>query len=118
MCEIKVLNILELHLNLVNMVGACTSQIKDGQLWLILEYCQYGDMKSFLLKNKPTLKENFKDQNLTSCLNHRLLIKWAHDITKGMEYLSTKKIMHGDLAARNILIGDYNGIKGSFFSQK
>ena len=109
LCEIKVLDMLDLHLNLVNMFGACTSQIKNGQLWLVLEYCPYGDMKSFLLKNKNILKENLKCQGLINDLNERLLIKWAYDIAKGMEYLSFKKIMHGDLAARNILIDTQNG---------
>lgn len=36
----------------------------------------------------------------------RLFLKWSHSIAKGMHYLSSKRIMHGDLAARNILIGD------------
>ena len=34
----------------------------------------------------------------------RLLLRWAYDIAKGMEYLSRNTIMHGDLAARNVLI--------------
>ena len=36
MCEIKVLDKLDMHLNLVNMVGACTTQFRSGQLWLLL----------------------------------------------------------------------------------
>ena len=34
-----------------------------------------------------------------------LFTKWGYEIAKGMEYLSSKNVMHGDLAARNILIG-------------
>ena len=34
------------------------------------------------------------------------LIRWAHGIAKGMEYLASKRIMHGDLAARNILLDE------------
>ena len=117
MCEIKVLDMLDLHLNLVNMLGACTSQIRNGHLWLILEYCPCGDMKSFLLKNKNILKKNLKRQAFSNGFDERLLIKWAHDISKGMEYLSSKKIMHGDLAARNILIGTHEGIKNTYVAK-
>ena len=38
-------------------------------------------------------------------LNSRLLLQWAFHIAKGMQYLARMHIMHGDLAARNILIG-------------
>ena len=51
-CEIKVLDQLEMHPNLVNMMGACTTKFKSGKIWLLLEYCSHGDMKNFLLKNE------------------------------------------------------------------
>ena len=54
-CEIKVLDKLEYHLNLVNMVGACTTEFKSGKIWLLLEYCPHGDMKNFLLKNRDII---------------------------------------------------------------
>ena len=44
-------------------------------------------------------------------LNNRCLLHWSYDIAKGMEHLSSNNIMHGDLAARNILLAD-NLIKG------
>lgn len=34
------------------------------------------------------------------------LLRWSHEIGKGMEYLSSKRVIHGDLAARNVLIND------------
>ena len=36
--------------------------------------------------------------------NSRLFLTWTYDVAKGMEYLSRNNIMHGDLAARNILL--------------
>ena len=36
-------------------------------------------------------------------------------MAKGMEYLESKNIMHGDLAARNILVGENFTVKISDF---
>ena len=35
-----------------------------------------------------------------------MLQKWCLEIAKGMEYLESRFVMHGDLAARNILLGE------------
>ena len=117
MCEIKVLDKLDQHLNLVNMVGACTNEFKDGRLWLLLEFCPLGDMKRFLLKNKETIRQNLSRQVPIDELNDRLFIKWAHGISKGMDHLSSMRIMHGDLAARNILIGVHGSTDESYVAK-
>ncbi|KAG0713917.1 Vascular endothelial growth factor receptor 1 [Chionoecetes opilio] len=43
------------------------------------------------------------------------LISWAWQVAQGMEYLCRRKILHGDLAARNILLADNNRVKISDF---
>ena len=64
-----------------------------------------GDMKSFLIKHEhDLLYENEKYDGISN-LDSRLLIQLSYDIAMGMRYLSRKQVMHGDLAARNILIG-------------
>ena len=117
MCEIKVLSRLDKHLNLVNMLGACTKHFNSGQLWLLLEFCPHGDMKTFLLNNEETLKQSLHTQISIDGFDERLFVKWAHSIAKGMEYLSTKRIMHGDLAARNILIGISDGKDNNYIAK-
>ena len=107
MSEIKILDKLDVHLNLVNMIGACTTQLEKGKLWLLLEYCPQSDMKKFLLRNREAIIKDLKPKRTSDSEFERVFIKWAHGITKGMEYLFTKRIMHGDLAARNILIGKH-----------
>ena len=85
------------------MLGACKSQLLYGHLWLLLEFSPHGDLKSFLSKNEEQFKMSIRNND---GLDERLIVKWAYDIAKGMDYISSKNIMHGDLAARNILIGE------------
>ncbi|XP_053693410.1 vascular endothelial growth factor receptor 1 isoform X2 [Sabethes cyaneus] len=39
------------------------------------------------------------------------LVCWASQVACGMEYLASRKVLHGDLAARNILLCDDNVVK-------
>ncbi|XP_046621164.1 uncharacterized protein LOC124305627 [Neodiprion virginianus] len=39
------------------------------------------------------------------------LVSWAWQISRGMQYLSAKKVLHGDLAARNVLLSEDNIVK-------
>ncbi|XP_049548189.1 vascular endothelial growth factor receptor 1-like [Anopheles darlingi] len=47
----------------------------------------------------------------TRSINTTDLICWAAQIASGMEYLASRKVMHGDLAARNVLLCDDNVVK-------
>uniref|UniRef100_A0A8C6M191 receptor protein-tyrosine kinase n=1 Tax=Nothobranchius furzeri TaxID=105023 RepID=A0A8C6M191_NOTFU len=51
MSELKIMSHLGPHLNIVNLLGACT---KHGPLYLITEYCRYGDLVDYLHRNKHT----------------------------------------------------------------
>ena len=53
-CEIKVLDNLDKHLNLVNMFAACTQNCQRGQIWLLLEFCPHGDLKKLLAKHRQS----------------------------------------------------------------
>ena len=39
------------------------------------------------------------------------LLCWAYQVARGMEYLADRKVMHGDLATRNILLAKDNIVK-------
>merc|ERR1712051_538036 len=117
MSEIKILDKLDVHLNLVNMIGACTTQLENGKLWLLLEYCPQSDMKKFLLRNREAIIKDLKPKRTWDSEFERAFIKWAHGIAKGMEYLFTKRIMHGDLAARNILIGTHGETENRYLAK-
>ena len=101
--EIKIMGNVNPHLNMVSMIGACTSELKEhGKAWILLEFCAYGDLKNYLIQNKEQIlcgEEN-------DPINNRCLIKWTHDIASGMKFLAENQVMHGDLAARNILLDE------------
>uniref|UniRef100_A0A6Q2X251 receptor protein-tyrosine kinase n=1 Tax=Esox lucius TaxID=8010 RepID=A0A6Q2X251_ESOLU len=58
--ELKIMSHLGPHLNIVNLLGACT---KQGPIYLITEYCRYGDLVDYLHRNKHTFLEYYADQN-------------------------------------------------------
>ncbi|XP_051793851.1 platelet-derived growth factor receptor beta-like isoform X2 [Acanthochromis polyacanthus] len=51
MSELKVLVHLGPHLNVVNLLGACT---RGGPVYLITEFCRHGDLVNYLQRNKHT----------------------------------------------------------------
>ena len=49
LAEIKIMSNITPQINLVNMIGSCTSEYAEhGELWLLLEFCQHGDLKNYL----------------------------------------------------------------------
>lgn len=82
--EIKIMSYVNPHINLVSMIGACTSELKkNNELWLVLEYCHYGELKTYLMQNKENLLHLPPDDQI----NSRCLIRWCYDIAKGMEWI-------------------------------
>ncbi|XP_076182482.1 PDGF- and VEGF-receptor related isoform X2 [Ptiloglossa arizonensis] len=181
--ELKIMVHLGKHLNVVNLLGACTQNIFKRELLVIVEYCQFGNLHNYLLRHResfinqidptsgkfdpaigtdilnrtisvssnnsltpnsgtdsiqssgmdsqgvsmspdgcvfsndssqPGLRTNYhgdyKDSNLKPICTQDLL-SWAFQVARGMEYLSHRKVLHGDLAARNILLAEENVVK-------
>ncbi|XP_054082942.1 vascular endothelial growth factor receptor 1 isoform X4 [Zeugodacus cucurbitae] len=231
--ELKILVHLGPHLNVVNLLGAVTKNIAKRELMVIVEYCRYGNVQNFLLRNRkrfinqintetdkidPTItKQRFSDNfeynrdgvkyvnlafanhqyvnhmnnvnnnytannrrnsdedprsgtragrpnstgylrqsdlyegHVDSCATEQTiittipedddhvlsnnsvqpawrsnykpdsteamtvttthLVSWAFQVARAMDYLSSRKVLHGDLAARNILLCENNVVK-------
>jgi len=61
---------------------------------------------------QPAWRSNYKtDSNEAMTVTTVDLISWAFQVARGMDYLSSKKVLHGDLAARNILLCENNIVK-------
>lgn len=58
MAELKILIHLGRHLNIVNLLGAVTKNLDKGELLVIVEYCEHGNLRDYLLANR----DQFVDQ--------------------------------------------------------
>uniref|UniRef100_A0A665WVS3 Tyrosine-protein kinase n=1 Tax=Echeneis naucrates TaxID=173247 RepID=A0A665WVS3_ECHNA len=87
--EIEILKSLQ-HENIVKYKGVCYSAGRRN-LRLIMEYLPHGSLRDYLIKNKERI-------------DHKKLVHYTSQICKGMEYLSSKRYIHRDLATRNILV--------------
>jgi len=86
LAEIKMLSKLH-HPNVVQYLGVYQQEGKD---YIVMEFMPQGNVKGLLENNKATI----------TTLD---ILKMARDAAAGMNYLSQNKIVHGDLAARNLL---------------
>ncbi|KAM4546604.1 LOW QUALITY PROTEIN: platelet-derived growth factor receptor beta-like [Fundulus diaphanus] len=167
--ELKVLGYLGPHLNIVNLLGACT---KQGPVYLITEFCPHGDLLTYLQRSKATFGQvdtpsrsnsdgGYMDMNkdesrrcvplkelrdttpavgetvhapdqLNTNRNNRMygrkltmacslsdhqvatsplltlqeLLSFSFQIAQAMDFLSSRKVVNRDLAARNVLVCD------------
>ncbi|XP_030384764.1 vascular endothelial growth factor receptor 1 isoform X2 [Scaptodrosophila lebanonensis] len=61
---------------------------------------------------QPAWRSNYKPDSIEAMtVTTTDLVSWAFQVARGMDYLSSKKVLHGDLAARNILLCDDNVVK-------
>ncbi|CAJ1082186.1 vascular endothelial growth factor receptor 1 isoform X2 [Xyrichtys novacula] len=132
MTELKILNHIGHHLNVVNLLGACTKP--GGPLMVIVEYCCHGNLSAFLKSKREVFVNNMVrsasghsnkikvsyttffsllDSNSlpSSPLFLEDLISFSFQVARGMEFLASRKCIHRDLAARNILLSDNKVVK-------
>ncbi|XP_038061929.1 uncharacterized protein LOC119732441 [Patiria miniata] len=95
------------HPNIVQLLGTCQ---RKGVLYVALEYLPYGDLRSYL---RTARSQSDSDEE---ALSSDQLVKFALDVAKGMEHLAKAGVIHRNLAARSILIGNGLVAKVSDFS--
>nr|XP_026690959.1 focal adhesion kinase 1 isoform X2 [Ciona intestinalis] len=82
------------HPHIVKLIGVCTEE----PVWIVMEFCKYGEMRSYLQTNKHNLDVT-------------MLITYACQLSEALCYLEHKKFVHRDIAARNILVAQPDCIK-------
>ncbi|XP_043652407.1 fibroblast growth factor receptor homolog 1 [Drosophila teissieri] len=107
--EMEVMKIIGRHINIINLLGCCS---QNGPLYVIVEYAPHGNLKDFLYKNRPFGRDQDRDGSQpppsppAHVITEKDLIKFAHQIARGMDYLASRRCIHRDLAARNVLVSD------------
>ncbi|XP_064618724.1 tyrosine-protein kinase JAK2-like isoform X2 [Lineus longissimus] len=80
------------HENIVKIVGMCLEH-KDQPLLLVMEYVENGSLHRYLRKQRNSTRPKMMDQ-----------LTWCLEILEGMLYLWEQKVVHRDLATRNVLV--------------
>ena len=90
--ELKILIYVGEHKNIVNLLGAC---IKRDRILVILEYAPHGSLQEFLRGQRDVYEATWpttsSDPEIR--LNISNLVGYAYQISRGMEYLASKKVM-------------------------
>lgn len=90
------------HENLVKLIGVAVQQMP----WMCaLEFIKYGDLQNFM-KTAASKKVDVTEAEM---------VDFALQIAKGMDHLASKRLIHMDLAARNVLLHDNNLVKVADF---
>ncbi|NXK96162.1 STYK1 kinase, partial [Formicarius rufipectus] len=86
------------HKNLVELVGCCVDQLP---LYMVMEDVSLGDLLTFLW----TCRKDAMAVNGMPCeLTERQVYEVGQQVAAALAYLEEKKLFHGDIAARNVLL--------------
>ena len=78
------------HENIVQITEHfTTSNMGLTFIYIVMEFCEGGDLNDYIIKNEPELKERF---NLMT------------DMARGVLYLHSQNIVHRDLKPENVLL--------------
>mmetsp|Transcript_26185 Transcript_26185/g.68767 ORF Transcript_26185/g.68767 Transcript_26185/m.68767 type:complete len:847 (+) Transcript_26185:3-2543(+) len=85
------------HQNIVRLVGVCTVP-RDLPPLLLMQYCDRGSLEYYLRECATEAAVG------SSSLNDTVKLTFAGDVCCGLQYLASCRIVHRDVAARNVLL--------------
>ncbi|CAF0726237.1 unnamed protein product [Rotaria sordida] len=90
------------HINVIKFRGV---SIASPLFYIVMEYCAYGSLYDVLKRRREK----------SSCTKPTQILDWSKQISNGVNYLHSNKIVHRDLKSPNILIADNSILKISDF---
>ncbi|XP_025831636.1 focal adhesion kinase 1 isoform X4 [Agrilus planipennis] len=82
------------HQHIIKLIGICP----DSPVWIVMELAKLGELRAYLQSNKNRL-------DLAS------LILYTFQLSTALSYLESKKFVHRDIAARNVLVSSHTCVK-------
>ncbi|XP_038056830.1 focal adhesion kinase 1-like isoform X2 [Patiria miniata] len=82
------------HPHIIKLIGVCT----EPPIWIVMELAPFGEMRTFLQEHLSEL-----------CLSN--LILYCYQLSTALSYLESKKFVHRDIAARNVLVVAKDNVK-------
>ncbi|XP_076340279.1 focal adhesion kinase 1-like [Tachypleus tridentatus] len=82
------------HPHIIKLIGVCS----PSPSMIVMELAKYGQMRSYL--------QNKKDK-----LDLATLVLYSYQLSTALSYLESKKFVHRDIAARNVLVTSHDCIK-------
>lgn len=96
------------HPNVMTIIGVCY----NGPPTCILYECvEYGTLRDYLVENCPLESPVEDDDDDPDTLTYCEQLSIAIQVAAGMNYLSQHNYIHGDIAARNCMVGPRMTVK-------
>ncbi|KAJ7629452.1 kinase-like domain-containing protein, partial [Mycena polygramma] len=86
------------HPNVLGLFGA-SAACSDGPWFFVCPYQRFGNLSSFLGRVE-------QEGEVVHTGRVGDLLRFMHEIAKGMEYLFDKRVIHGDFRAAHVLVDD------------
>ncbi|XP_064075115.1 focal adhesion kinase 1 [Vanessa tameamea] len=82
------------HPHIIGLVGVCSTP----PIWIVMELATLGEMRAYLQQNAHRLE---------TCT----LVLYIYQLSTALSYLESKKFVHRDIAARNVLVSTATCVK-------
>ncbi|XP_063217429.1 focal adhesion kinase 1 isoform X7 [Bacillus rossius redtenbacheri] len=82
------------HPHIIKLMGVCS----ESPIWIVMELARLGELRAYLQSNKHRLDQ-------------ATLLLYAFQLSTALSYLESKKFVHRDIAARNVLVSSHNCVK-------
>ncbi|KAH8401768.1 hypothetical protein KR009_007790, partial [Drosophila setifemur] len=82
------------HPHIIRLIGICSVM----PIWIVMELAKLGELRAYLKTNSERL-------------SHGTLLKYCYQLSTALSYLESKKFVHRDIAARNVLVSSATCVK-------